>query len=51
MERGLKASFYIPTMESKLVPKGVIVEILGLLSGRKGIFRPKDRPTHGKEGR
>ena len=32
MERGLKDSFYLSNMESKVVPKGIILESLGLLS-------------------
>ena len=51
VKRGLKDSFYLHNMESTAVPKGIIVESLGLLSGRKGIFRPKDRPTQGMEGK
>ena len=51
MERGLKGLLYLPNVESKVVPKGIIVETLGLLSGRKGFFRPQDRPTQGKEGK
>ena len=52
MKRGLKDSFYLPNMESGVVPNGIIVEeSLSLLSGRKGIFCPKDRPTRGKEGK
>ena len=44
MERGLKGLLYLPNVESKVVPKGIIVETLGLLSGRKWTKRILSSP-------